>query len=217
MLDEFLISYDSKLIQEDSIYHFINKYGKENWSEFYNYIIETSPRIVDYDDLENVWGYGFESKKIYNQSLISILSETNFYEDTGYLSEKIWKPIAHGHPFILVGPYHSLKFLKEHFGFKTFSPFIDERYDNEKDANRRMELIQKEIKRLNNYSLEELKELVENLKSTILYNKNLLFKYGSKKDIALDYLHYLRITSREGEANELLNTFISQNNSKNLI
>lgn len=217
IIKDVIVSYDSKLIQEDGMYHFIKKYGIENWNLFYNYLNETSPKIVDYDDLNNIWGYGFESKKIYNSSLISILSETNFYEETGYLSEKIWKPIAHGHPFILVGPYNALKSLREDFGFKTFSPFIDESYDEEKDPNVRMQMIEKEIQRLNNYSLEELKEIVEKLKLVILHNKNLIFKYGSKKDISLDYLHYLRITDKDDEANELLDTFLTRNNSKNII
>lgn len=217
MLEDVLVSYDAKLIQSDSKDFFIRKYEQENWNIFYNFLKETSPKTVDYDDLENIWGYGFESKRIYNNSLISILSETNFYEETGYLSEKIWKPIAHGHPFILIGPYHSLRFLKETFGFKTFSPFIDESYDDEKNPNIRMELIKKEIKRLNSYSLEELKEIVSRLKSTLLHNKNLLFKYGSKEKICLDYLHYLRITNKDTEADEILNTFITKNNSKNII
>jgi len=207
MLSDVLVSYDAKMVTEDGLHNFIYKNGIDDWNSFYNYLQQTSPKIVDYDDLDNVWGYGFESKETYKKSLISILSETSFYEENGYLSEKIWKPIAHGHPFILVGPHNSLKSLREEFGFKTFHPYIDESYDIEKDPNLRMELIQKEIKRLNNYSLDELKEIVKNLLPIILHNKRLLFRYGSK-EISLDYFHYLRILNKDNEANDLHNSLL---------
>ena len=136
--------------------------------------------------------------------MISILSETFFYEESGYLSEKIWKPIAHGHPFILIGPQNSLKFIKKEFGFKTFHPFINEAYDAIEDGNLRMEMIQKEIKRLNSYSLEELKKIVEQVIPIILHNKQKLLEYG-KKSIPLDYVHYLRITGKTEEAEKIFN------------
>jgi hypothetical protein len=217
MIDDVLISYDYKLLVGDTVEHSIQKYGIDEFNRFINYLNENPKKTLDYDDLESVWGYGYETKEIYNQSLISILSETNFYEETGYLSEKIWKPIAHGHPFILVGPYNSLKSLREDFGFKTFSAFIDESYDEEKDPNIRMKMIQDEIKKLNNYSLEELKQIVKELKTILLHNRNLLFKYGSKSHICLDYLHYLRISDRDEEANEILKLFLQNLNQTKLI
>ena len=36
---------------------------------------------------------------------------------SGFISEKIWKPIGHSHPFILIGPPSTLKYMKEKFGF----------------------------------------------------------------------------------------------------
>jgi hypothetical protein len=201
----------------DTVEHSIKKYGIDEFNKFINYLNENPKKTLDYDDLESVWGYGFETKEIYNQSLISIVSETNFYEETGYLSEKIWKPIAHGHPFILVGPNSSLKSLRDDFGFKTFSPFIDESYDDEKDPHIRMEMIKSEIKRLNNYTLDELKQIVKQLKPVLLHNINLLFKYGSKSHISLDYLHYLKISNKDEEANRILNSFLQNLNKINII
>ena len=54
----------------------------------------------------------------------------------------------------------NLKFLKEEFGFKTFHPIIDESYDEEENPQKRMQLIRDEIKRLNSYTLEELKNII---------------------------------------------------------
>lgn len=213
MINDMLISYDEKLFTLDAICH-LQKYIKpEEFNDFYHYIKHTSPHVIDYSDLENVWGYGFETKEIYQKSLISILSETFFYENSGYLSEKIWKPIAHGHPFILVGPHHSLKFIKEEFGFKTFSPYINEEYDNEPDHFKRIELIKKEISRLNNMEFEDLKNLVKNLSSIILFNKKIIRNYGSKA-YPLDYFYFLKINEKNDEANKIFKKLL---NNKNVI
>jgi len=63
-------------------------------------------------------------------SWISVVSEASFsdVETTCFLSEKIFKPIAANHPFIVFGNKHSLKRLRE-MGYKTFHPYIDETYD----------------------------------------------------------------------------------------
>jgi hypothetical protein len=64
-------------------------------------------------------------------SWFSIVSETQ-YEDkqrTVFLSEKVFKPIACQHPFVILGNKGSLKELKK-LGYKTFHDLIDESYDN---------------------------------------------------------------------------------------
>ena len=53
---------------------------------------------------------------------------------TIFISEKTWKPIMVGHPFIMVGNKNNLKFLKD-LGYKTFDKWIDESYDDIEDEN----------------------------------------------------------------------------------
>ena len=72
-----------------------------------------------------------------------------------HITEKTIKPIHMLHPFIIVGPYKTLEVLRD-YGFKTFSPFIDESYDECKDADKRMKLIKKEILRLTSMDMEKL-------------------------------------------------------------
>lgn len=196
MLENNLVSYDYNLFMDNMLDELSRKLEISEFEAFTTYLKETSPRTIDYDNIENVWGYGFENKDVYMKSLISIVSETLFYEQSGYLSEKIWKPIIHGHPFILVGPANSLKFIKEEFGFRTFDSIIDERYDSELDDNKRMAMILAEIKRLNSYSLEELTKMVKSLLPILKHNKQLMDKIGSKQ-ISLDTHHFLRLTNRE--------------------
>jgi hypothetical protein len=63
-------------------------------------------------------------------SWFSIVSEAQFEDRQGtiFLSEKVYKPIACQHPFVVLGNKHSLKELHK-LGYKTFHDLIDESYD----------------------------------------------------------------------------------------
>lgn len=73
----------------------------------------------------------------HNQSLIELVPETflDFFGPT----EKIFKPIAAGMPFVLVGSLGSLRKLKQ-MGFKSFTPYIDESYDMEPVTDKRIDM-----------------------------------------------------------------------------
>ena len=79
----------------------------------------------------------------YSRSKIELVSETetSFF----FITEKTIKPIRAGIPFVIVGCHHYLKKLRK-LGFKTFSPYIDESYDDEEDTNKRIELACKSFK-----------------------------------------------------------------------
>lgn len=62
-------------------------------------------------------------------SWFSIISEASFAENQCFLSEKTFKPLMVGHPFIVYGNRGSLSYLRD-FGYKTFHPWIDESYDD---------------------------------------------------------------------------------------
>ena len=93
-----------------------------------------------------------------------------------FMSEKTFHRMAVLHPFILVGHPYSLKKLKE-LGFKTFSHWIDESYDEEKDANIRMYKIFNEIDKLCSKSLDELHEMYIEMWPTLKHNYKRLYNY----------------------------------------
>ena len=105
----------------------------------------------------------------YQTSLISVVTETNFENNDIFNTEKIFKPMVHRHPFILVGPYKTLQKLRE-FGYKTFSEFWDESYDNIEDPNERLLKIVELCKFINNWSDQEKKKFF--YKSMIITNHN---------------------------------------------
>jgi hypothetical protein len=61
-------------------------------------------------------------------SWVTVISEAGFAEDTCFLSEKVFKPIAACQPFIIFGNRGSLENLRK-LGYRTFEPLIDETYD----------------------------------------------------------------------------------------
>ena len=71
---------------------------------------------------------------IYNQSHFSCVVETNVLADNSaaMFSEKEAKPIVARRPFIIYGVKDQLKAFRS-LGFRTFSPVIDESYDDEPD------------------------------------------------------------------------------------
>jgi hypothetical protein len=190
IINEFLISYDITSMQlydisPDNIKMHIedDNYMKIIIKQFYKLKKENPKKTIDYDDLENVWGFNFENKEPYLSSYIHITSETNFFELGGYFSEKTWKPIGHLQPFVFMGPAYGLEELKK-LGFKTFSPFIDESYDLELDPERRFKMIIDEIYRLSQLPIEEMHNWYNSIFNDILlYNQKKLFNYT---DYAID-------------------------------
>lgn len=120
----------------------------ENSNRPHAYYMDVNPKLYDY--IKN--------------SYFSIISETNFFTSENrpqsiFFSEKTFKTILVKHPFILLNVPYSLKKLKE-LGFKTFSPYINEDYDEEVDDIKRMFMIVKEIKKLCGLTEKELVEFI---------------------------------------------------------
>ena len=99
--------------------------------------------------------------------------------------------MAHLHPFVHVLE-NTLSELKK-LGFKTFEPFINEDYDNEVDDRKRMDMIYKEISKINKLSIEEIQEWYYSIYDKLIYNRDLLFSFSNQeRKNRNDYLKNLR-------------------------
>jgi len=105
----------------------------------------------------------------YQTSLISVVTETNFENNDIFNTEKIFKPMVHRHPFILVGPYKTLEYLKD-MGYKTFSDFWDESYDDIEDPFERLLKIVEICKDIESW--DDIKKKQFFYKSMIITNHN---------------------------------------------
>jgi len=163
------VDYDDQLYITDKIVKSKMLYG------FFK-LKKISKHSVDYEDINSVWGFGFENKENYKNSYFSVITETIFYEHGHYISEKTFKGIQHLHPFIIVGKPGILKWLREK-GFKTFSDFWDESYDDIQDNSKRIIKIFEVVKFLINKTTEEWDELYEKMYSILEHNRNRLLQY----------------------------------------
>jgi len=110
-----------------------------------------------------------------SEAVLNITSETVFYYPYVELTEKTLQSILIKRPFILIGPAHSLKYLRS-LGYKTFGKIIDESYDEIEDPNERMEKIMTIVRDFNNKQVEQNKKLLLEIKDDLLHNYFLLVK-----------------------------------------
>lgn len=176
-----LISFDKSLITKEGTELLIRNNLKEKFDLLPN------KSIADTDDIFGANGYAHEDYKIYTQTQISIVTETSFYDENSFISEKVWKPLYQFHPFIIAGKPHLLKYLKN-IGFKTFDWLFDESYDDIEDDNQRMIKIISEIKKLNLLSNDELFEKIQSNFDVLIHNHNLINKLGYNRNVTETYI-----------------------------
>jgi hypothetical protein len=176
--DKFLISFNPKFYETlgPARYDYENQLKDMGFWEEYQHVLTLPEHKVDFETTLRISGYGFEDTTPYKKSVISLISDTIFFKKSGFISEKIFKPIMYLQPFLIVGPPHYLKEIRN-MGFKTFNGLIDERYDDEEDDMKRLTMIIDEIKRISSIPIEELKIKLKDIENILIYNQIKLLTY----------------------------------------
>jgi hypothetical protein len=110
-------------------------------------------------------------------SLVYVATETVYFGRRTHITEKTFKAIAMEMPFVLVAPAGSLKYLQE-YGFQTFSTVFDESYDDEQDDFKRLELVAKLLKDLDNLSVKEREQIHRACLPMVEHNFNHFYRGG---------------------------------------
>lgn len=100
----------------------------------------TTDHYVKFELFNNEWGEIYLEPAPYIDTYFSLVSETVFDMPYSFRTEKIWKPIVMGHPWIAIanrGFYRDLHNL----GFRTYSHVIDESFDLIDNGEDRMDRI----------------------------------------------------------------------------
>jgi hypothetical protein len=118
--------------------------------------------------------YPYELQSYFESAPIHISLETE-PNNSSFITEKTYRAIFYKKPFIMISQFNALKVLKAE-GYRTFSPYIDESYDDIIDYNERLLAIIKEIDRLNKLSLSELEKIEEQCKEIIEHNHKILYE-----------------------------------------
>jgi hypothetical protein len=137
-------------------------------------LIKDSP--IRIKDAEEIWPIlvptHMNIAKLYHTFFVEIVCETYFTGNTFYPTEKIWRPLALKTPFIIQGPrdyYNNLRRL----GFQTFHQWWDEGF-GEDPYDCQVESIFHVVKKINNMTLDELRQMHNEMKPTLEHNYNLL-------------------------------------------
>jgi hypothetical protein len=130
-----------------------------------------------------------KSRPYYQNSLVSVVTETNFGELEVALTEKSFKPFKEKHPFILVAGAGALEYLQS-LGFKTFNEFWSEEYDNEDDSpDERMRRIREVFKVISSWDHNQILDFKRRVKPILEHNFNLIKTLGV--DMLLDNINKL--------------------------
>lgn len=142
-------------------------------------IIKMPPLYLDQTDLVTNRAEHEETiNEYYLNTYFSLINETTYHEGVPFFSEKTFKAIGMGHPFVVATTPNSLQYLRK-LGYRTFHPFIDESYDQIMDDGKRMVAIVNEAERLSKMDKQEFKNWRVNVKPIVEHNKRLL---KSKRD-----------------------------------
>lgn len=102
----------------------------------------------------------------------SIVLETVY--DRIHLTEKTLRPLACGHPFMLLNGAGALETIRS-YGFKTFQPYINESYDKESAPMKRMDMVLREMRRINSSSEKYQRWIWNGCQEIADFNKRLFF------------------------------------------
>lgn len=121
--------------------------------------------------------------QIYKDTFISVvMCAFPYIEDACHIHSSTFNPMWCGHPVIQFGPWQHLKYLKER-GFKTFSKFWDESYDDIKDPDKRLKAIMRLVEKLSKKPKPELLEMYMDMAPILEYNIGVLRNYNEMHKI----------------------------------
>jgi len=118
--------------------------------------------------------FGASEYRLWQQSLVHLVNETVFYAPKLHLTEKIFKPIVAGRPFILAAAPGNLAYLRS-YGFQTFDKWIDESYDTITDPDCRLDAIANQLAQIAKLSQPALQELYAEMRPVLEFNRNHFF------------------------------------------
>jgi len=136
---------------------------------------------VGFDDVSVKWL--FDSK-------INIIVESIFeqaeerFSDVVHISEKTWRCLAYGVPFVLLSTKNTLERINN-YGFKTFGTCIDEGYDKLSDTERMQAVSDAAEKLLEKWDSKEVQKIC-NFNRTLYKNKK-----HKRKWLETNFLNYL--------------------------
>jgi len=187
ILENSLVSFpqfQDKIIDAGAIGIFDNLTTTDNINSLRSKI----PFHIDHTDITNVGAPGHEVGTFnadlpfdpihYKNSLISlVMCAFPFQENACHLHSSTYNPMFCGHPVIQFGPYQHLKQMKKN-GFKTFSKWWDESYDDEIDGYKRLKMVMDISTKISKMPIVNVFNMIVDMKNVLQHNSDLINNYN---------------------------------------
>ena len=114
-----------------------------------------------------IWGDVLLAPAQYSNTYFSLVTETVHNYPYSFRTEKIWKPITIGHPWIAVANHGFYRDI-HNLGFRTFGNVIDENFDTIENNNDRLKRVSEVVKDL---CRQDLVSFLNECYNTCKYNQ----------------------------------------------
>jgi hypothetical protein len=164
-----------------------------DWEDVYGVLLKPVPGSgLDFNKIGNF-------SNIYDNTYVTVTTEssecTSFGDYTndeklnsylrsfhreGFITEKTFRPMLYWQPQLILCTDGTLKELKR-CGFKTFSDYWDESYDDEPDGLKRVKMVVDIMQRIQAMDQQELHDMYWDMMPILEHNRNLLLETGYNK------------------------------------
>ena len=129
-LDHFRILAELNLLEHGNISAHLRttNTNADQWVKSNTDIAHLFPIFIDGDNAERNTAF-IMNRPVYENSQVNFITETKYSEESIFLSEKTWKAIALGQPFMVLATSGHLKLMRE-LGYRTDFSGIDQSYDD---------------------------------------------------------------------------------------
>ena len=160
------------MLRNQSIQYLPEQYELEQFRKQLTAPNKTTDPLVKFHLFGKVWGDVYIFPKPYIDTYFSLVTETIFEYPYSFRTEKIWKPIAIGHPWIAVSNCGFYKDIKN-LGFRTFDHLIDESFDKIENNQDRIDRISAVVDDL---CQQDLSQFLAGAKEVCKYNQQRLLE-----------------------------------------
>jgi len=141
-----------------------------------------------YDNLANL----LAMRKNYNTALLTIVSESQYSEEYGIITEKTFNAIVAGTPFLMCAHRLALEHIR-HNGFQTYNYIFDETYDELDNVVRMKDMVDSNWRFTQEpISTVEMQKIFEDCQGLINFNRDYFFdQFGNQliDELRLDLLN----------------------------
>lgn len=119
---------------------------------------------------------------LYDDTFLDLVNETHQPDNQIFITEKTFRPMSHLRPFLVNGDRMTLGHLKK-LGFKTFSKWWDESYDDCTTDQQRLWSMTGVLKKLCSLTHRELLSLYQDMLPTLEHNQRTLAEFDEYKNL----------------------------------